>query len=388
MRFSLTSLIRLIGLISLAVSAVAVGIARVVPDVPVFRTPEPPRYFGLNGSVFFPPVPRSFVVDAETGRVSEAAVGSTERIEYWTCSPWTTEPGRFEFLGRTLSHEGGANGSLFLGAMLTRFATDGGRWECGRLDVSPAVSGRPCWLPQLPSVILMTGGDGKLYRQALWSGTGSAGAEVAADGEAPVRDEIRWACEAPGEGRPLLSDPICPPIPALRGRVLVTLSERFTRAGRPGFTEPQLWWLELDAEATAVVAAGPLDGKGFWARGSALGRFSSERLSNVAVTPEGRLILAFLGRSRDKAEYRLGLVELTADPETGVPTYELSQIREAGRDVAATTPPLSPEGRWVYEVRRGIEGDPEVSRLSVAEVLGHATGIPENLASLPTLARD
>ncbi|MGE3821587.1 MAG: hypothetical protein AB7I30_19425, partial [Isosphaeraceae bacterium] len=98
MRISLTSLVRLLGLVALAVSALAVAIGKAVPDVPVFRTPTAPRYFGVNGSVFQPPAPRSYLLDGETGVLREApTTGPHDRIEYLTCSPWTIEPGRFEF---------------------------------------------------------------------------------------------------------------------------------------------------------------------------------------------------------------------------------------------------------------------------------------------------
>jgi hypothetical protein len=375
MRFSLTSLIRFAGLLALALCAVAIGLARAVPDMPVFRTTSAPRFFGLNGSAFFPPMPGGFLLDAETGALAKPVSTAEERVDYLTCSPWTTEPGRFEFIARMLRRDGEAPDALCAGVDLARFSQDGSRAFVGRLDLKPVVCGRPCWVPGHPNALLFAGGDGGLYRQEL-----ATDAEVWASGEPDEsgadsygatsrRTAITWGCDAPGDDFPLMSDPICPPIAAMKGRVIVTLSLARRTAGRVQFTPLQLWWLELDDDLSTIVAAGPLLGDPSTVPEHSTNALATARLANLAEGPGGRIVVAFLARSIGDSSYQIGVGALEVDPASGRPSLDPRGIRVVGTDVAATTPPLSPDGRWLYLINRTYSGGPTIQRREVAELL-------------------
>lgn len=382
MRTSLTSLVRLVGFVSLAVSALAVGVSRAVPEVPAFLTPESPRYFGLNGSAFLPPASQSYVLDAGTGDLTDAPTsGDDDRIDYLTCSPWTTDPGRFEFIGRTLNREGGAANALCVGVGLTWIGPSGERSIRGRLDLSPTVAGRPCWLPGKPTTLLLSGGDGFLYRQELWDEATASWppADPETEGFSNDRTIVGWAREPLGDGPPLISDPICPPIPALRGKVFVTICRMIKVGTRLTYSGPEIWWLELDQDISTVIAAGRLieEREGT----SAVDPFDGERMPNLSVTADGQIVIAFLGRLEGSPKHRLAIAPVSVDPKTGRPMVNPTEVRELARDVAATTPPLSPDGRWVFAIHRECSGRPSIERLSVLGLLNDPSATALRLAT-------
>jgi hypothetical protein len=371
MRFSLTSLVRLVAFAALGLSAVAVGLSRAVPRVSVFRDLAPPRYYGANGSIFTPPDPRNFLIDTATGRVEAAEFGPGESLEYVACSPWTVS-GDYELAGRLSVWEKTGPRTLCGNPSLARYAMPG-REPRGQVETVPMIAGRPCWLPGHPSQMLLALGDGLLHRINLGGEAGDPLARPepgATGGTVP----LEWACPFPGEGRPILSDPISPPIRALDGRVFVALCPRVSGRQRRSFAPAQLWWLRLDPSGASIVAAGRVTvptTQDIWTS-------AEERLPNLAVAPDGRVVIAYLGRVRGESGWRLKVAPLRLDPKSGDPTVAPEDVREVAVDCAVTVPPFSPDGLWVYSIERVFSDDgPKVERVAVLEALGDPDGAPK-----------
>lgn len=364
MRFSLIALVRLIAFAVLGTSAVAVWLSRELPSPPRFRSVTAPRYYGVNGSIFRPPLAENFLLDARTGKLSEATIEGKGSLEYVSCSPWTDERGEFELMGRLTTRTGRGRHALCDGAELIRFSTsDTGARE--RVELGPVVSGRPCWLPGLPSKVIVPAGDGLLYVRNF--GTDGDGADE------PLHP-VRWSCRPPGGGEPLLSDPIWTAVPSLGERLLITLCERRSDASGVTYLRSKLWWIKLDETKTSVVEAGRLtvpavDGRGGEGSGPVSVDEDEERMPNLAIGADRRPVLAYLSRHKGENGWRVMIAPVETDGATGPPVARLSESRQIRRDCAVVTPAFSPDGRWVYSFARETTGGPVVERFSVSEAL-------------------
>ena len=367
MRFSLTSLVRLISFVAIGLSAVAVGLSRAVPPVPTHRTPAAPRQYGLNGNSFTPPQRQNFVLDGTSGELRPDRAASSDSPDFVTSSPWTDQNGGHELLGRLTVREG----SLATGTVLARFA-EGETEPRSSVAVRPVISGRPCWLPSRPSRVLFPSGDGRLYVTDLRPGDGlatDAPADVVAEGaESPCR-RVVWGCPAPGTGPPILGDPICPPVAALKGRLIVSLCAGWQQGAKGGFGASELWWLQVGPDDATITAAGrltvPDTGRPDVPLSETRGLRDDERLANVAALPDGRVVIAYLSRPPGRPEWALKVAPVQVDG-SGVPSVRVSDSAVVGDDVAVTLPPLSPDGRSVYRVRRLVPGRvPVVERVAI-----------------------
>jgi hypothetical protein len=376
MRVSLSALVRLIAFTLLGLSIAAVGLSRAVPRSPVRRHYTAPRFLGVNGSVFMPPMDNNYRLDLETGELRPDGSAPGVSLDYATCSPWTDARGRFDVVGRMTFRTGMAREALCQGSGLAR-CTEGDRSPRASANLDSLVSGRPCWFPEHPGRVLVPAGNGRVYAVDLATADGDDGTRSPAgdargvietgEGDATIR-RLVWGCAPPGDSEPLVSDPLCPSSPALRGRVIVSLSPVWDEGGRHRFGPAQLWWLELDPEGTVVVAAGRLTVTDLAGPGEPRGDFE-ERLANVAATPDGQVVLAYLARRRRESNWRLRVAPLRFDPATGAPRVLASETREPDADVAVTTPGFSTDGRWVFLVKRGTRPGRAVDRRSVSELL-------------------
>ena len=357
MRFSLTSLVRLIGFMALASSAAAVGLSRALPEPSRVRRPAPPRYFGVNGGTLTPPSTRDYLIDAQTGSIAPVEFGRGVRLEFATCSPWSDGAGGVDLAGRAVSRTGTEHASLCDGSGLARFSL-AARELSARATEGPVISGRPSWVPGSPSRMIFPAGDGRLYAQ-----------DVADDGSGVVFDHgsdpseldpgsaarpIAWDCPTPGDGPPIHGDPVCPPIPALGGRLFVSLSVGEERDGRRVYGPWRLWWLKLDPTGARVVDAGRLIRPDDSTGGDA--GLVDERLPSFTVTPDGRVAVAYLSRDRRESLWKLRVAALAAGAGTAEPSAEAGEVRTVSDDCAVLTPPVSPDGRWVYAVSRSPVG--------------------------------
>jgi hypothetical protein len=362
-RFSMTRLIRPTALLVMGLSLVAVVLSHVVPSSTKVRTRKAPRYYGVNATIFNPPLPRNLLLDTLTGELKEAQFGTGGTLEYVSCSPWTDEHGEFELVGRLTTRIGRDQDALCDRTGLIRFRpSDKAPREWAEL--APLISGHPCWVPFRPARLIIPAGDGLLYTQDFVAGRDPAAGADDPKGPQP----IGWSCTAPGSWQPILSDPYWPDAPTLGGRMIVSLVERRETGVKPTFATAKLWWLQLDQSGTSIIDAGrltvpPPDSK------DAADSGDEERQPNLAVAPDGRLVLAYLSSPRGKSTWRINVAPVRTEPGTGRPFVLLSESRETEGDVAMTRPAFSPDGQWVYGVTRSQTPKPGLMRFPVLESL-------------------
>src|SRR5947209_8169861 len=158
MQFSLTSLVRLVVFVGLALCAVAVGLGRLVPPPPRWRSLQPTRTFHLPS-----PVPgwvddRPAFLDLETGRTRRLALPEGDWLDLARCAPWADERGESQVVGRWGSRSGSGTDRLSNGIGLGRFSCPEGR-ALDRVPVAAVPTGPPCWFPGTSARVLFAAGD-------------------------------------------------------------------------------------------------------------------------------------------------------------------------------------------------------------------------------------
>lgn len=350
---SLTGLVRLVGLLTLAACGVAIGLARLEPRPARYRMAASPLFGVINGFTVSEAPGEPRLLDPETGRLSVLKMPKGDRLDYGTCSPWLDEEGEFQVVGRW-SGMRDEDPKMVNQFGLARCALPGGQViDRVPLDVNP--SGPVCWFPGMVARVLYTGTDGRLYTLAFEKpGTFRARDD---DGDKPEARPVSWNCGRPGT-KLSLRDPVWPSDPRLKGRLVVSLSYR-ARGNDEVLRPSRLWWLQLDKDGTAVVDAGPMR-----ADAEDPGSPDEERFPNLASGPGGKLYLAYHRQRtrRDAWELRLAPVELGL--KDGIPTYREEDSRKLSDSYAASVMPFSPDGAYLYGVVRGkpLSSPPQVVR--------------------------
>ena len=213
--------------------------------------------------------------------------------------------------------------------------------------------------PDRSDLILFAAGDGRLYRYDFprgddARGDGGRGPSACSGGARRVRPT--WASSGIRAGR---DDP------ALGARILVARVAR--EAGDASQSPPgqQLWWLELDPDVTAVVAAGRLivpDGQG-----SAVAR-REERLPAVGRAGDGAPLLAYLARSPEDATWELWVAPIVPAAAGGAPRVLASSGRRLAEGCTAVAPTFSPDGRWIFAASHDARSGLRMRRFEVTAV--------------------
>ena len=361
MQFSLFGLVRLVVLLGLAAFLAAVGVSRLAPDPGGGRVEAVGGYGVVNGFMLHPAPDDPEFLDTRSGALRGFVIPRGDRVDYASCSPWRDAGGHFQLVGRWSRQAGEGvrqHGEEF---GLARYALPGGRvLDRVPLDVVPL--SYPCWFPGRAARVLFAAGDGHLYRVDFEDGDSAE----PPPGEPRVR-RVDWRCPAPG---PLaaVKDPFWPRDPRLGGRLLASLE--YHDPSDPLHTTTRLWWLSLDVDGLAVVAAGPLavDPKpvGVEPRHPVLGN-----------PPGGPLILAYLDQSRDQRFWDLWLAPVAVDPRTGTPSVAKGSARVVTGDQILTPPVFSADGRSVFGVLHGDGGHARVARFPAFPPATAAAAVPD-----------
>jgi hypothetical protein len=182
-----------------------------------------------------------------------------------------------------------------------------------------------------------------------------------------------WRIPPPGRGDVYVTDPVWASDARLKKWLIAGVYSLGESDGRSVYGAPKLWWLELDDQADAIVAAGRLT-----ARAPAAGRAGdqmTERFPSIGVGPEGRIRLAYLTRSPGERTARLRLAEIRIDTETGRPVLERDEGMPADCGEGLTVAPIlfSADARQIfgrsgsgrlgtYFLRHRSEGDSAAGR--------------------------
>ena len=337
-----------IGMALLCAAAIALG--RMCSPSPAVRIVEPFRFVSLSGTERGAD-DRPMLLDLEEGRTSRVELPSGTRLDQPACSPWREEDGGRQVVGRWTSRPGlGSNGSASeIG--LGRFRFPGGE-VLDRVATEITPIGVPCWYPGPRARILFADVGGTLHTFAFEGSRNPGGRDF-------QPTPIVWAIHPPGEGERSVRilDPTWPREPGFAHTLIVSLSQQTRQLDRLRFTPPRLWWLRLDAEGTAIEAAGPLT-----LRDAETGQVS-ERCPRLVNTAEGRPAVAFLVRHANSLGWELAVAPLAAD-SLGRPVLEADHAAVLARSCALAAPAASPDGRSIYYLQ-DRDGDDMVRRVAL-----------------------
>ncbi len=294
------------------------------------------------------------LVDTRTGALEPIRLKGDERWGFLSVSPWRDREGRLLAAGRWVrAHRDDSEEPLWgLGVLRLPDAT-----VIEHTPVDPLPTGRPCWLPDSPGVILFPAADGGLYRADvdLGGSDGEARENSREDwstrGAGPSRVRlVSWAGK-PAEDAPILiHDPVVSGDRGLRRLVFAAVAVPGHEGGRNVFGPSKLWWLELAEDGERIVAAKPLEAPG----GQPLEPAgTTERFPNIAVEA-GRIRLVYLARRPGDASGVLRERELEFDPETGRPRAKsvAQNLAAAGEALAFGPLLVAADGKSVFALDR------------------------------------
>jgi hypothetical protein len=251
-------------------------------------------------------------------------------------APWADGSGRTQLVGIWRDRRSGDAALVRLsqpdGSVLDRLAEEGD-W--------PGWTGAPCWFPDRSERVLLAGGEGSLHRLDF-------GDDAPGRGPRP----LPWRCD-PGSEAPPVRDLAWPRHPRLGGRLLAAICRRKEAgASRPGQVAHALWWLRLDPEASAVVAAGPLVVRPDGAVPA------DERFPAFSPCGAGPPRVAWLERVTRWGEspWRLRVADVEIDPASGDPSAAVGTARDLAEGCEAVAPTFSADGRRLVYVVRGPGG--------------------------------
>jgi hypothetical protein len=360
MRVTLFNLIRLTILVGIAATTVAVGVSGLQPVASHFRMVVPPHYGVINGFVLTEIPSAPSLLDSRTGEISRCPLPKGDVFDYGSCSPWQDDSGEFQVVGRWMRLEGEGSAEHCIGIGLARYALPSGR-VLNRCELDVVPTSHPCWAPGTSAKVVFAGADGVLYHLEF---PDKPDGSVSED-ESLQPTPIRWACPMPGP-RFDVRDPVWPAERRFKGLLIVSLSIGNVHPQVPA-KSARLWWLELSRDLSSIVAAGPLvrDGSPKTSADD-----EDERFPNLASTPDGNLVLAYLAKSRHDANGTLMIARLTTasntDSETGAPTVVPGSIRALTLNHRPELSPFSTDGRWIFGVVGEGRESPRILRYPTA----------------------
>jgi hypothetical protein len=301
----------ILGLLTLF--GVAVLLGRSSPPQPARRVPGHPSFVYVSGHLLGLGSWDLQRLDPEAGRIEPLSLPEGSLMDCARGSPWRDSRGRWQVAGRGWTSSGPGRKPITREHCLALHEFPGGA-VLDRVETEHLPSGVLCWEPGTSARVLYAAGDGALYWHDF-EGSDPSGKNFRRENSRPKR--VSWECPQPGLGPVRLADPAWPAEPRLGGRLLVSLQVLERDGGQRRYSSWRLWWLRLDRDRMAVVAAGPLlppdpaiPGSESW----------GDHFPTPVTGPGGQLALAYL---TDRPGVHLGqlrIAPLRIDPATGEPS--------------------------------------------------------------------
>ncbi len=361
MSFSFSSLIRLLVLLAVGTTMVALGVSRLDPPRPGWRVRRPASHVNVNEYYLDVADRTPRWLDAETGQVAAYPLEDGSVLESATCSPWVDENGQRQVAGRWASRTKDGPMSMSNDFGLARYTFPGGKLvDQVSTDIVPA--GVPCWYPGMTARILFAAGDGLLYHFAFEPEPWVKASDPEAKGDLKPR-LMSWKCSSPGAGSVFIGDLSWPEDPRLGGCVVVSLREKkLGREGAQSFSRTQIWWLKLNFAGTEVVDCGRLispDG---------LPEDQDERSPTVSALPDGRLAVAYLTQRSGSKTWVLRAAPISFDSDRRGPRAHASESLPLGDRCQPAHPSLSSDGRWINAISGQCPSESRVTRFSTSKL--------------------
>ncbi len=371
MKVAMALMIRMMGVMGLALCGLAVWMGHTVPETPL-RQMDQRQFVFLKRSLQNVSDQTSQMVDGDTGLVQRLNLPPKERLEDASLSPWRDESGEYHVVGRwsRLAGEGWGVTSSNFG--LARLSYPSGE-VLDRLETEILPVGAPCWLPGTTARVLFASSDGVLYHYSFEGHEPALTSEKSVDEDVP--QPVSWSCPPPGRGKVFFSNPTWSKDDRLIDKVILTASVRERdRNGEISYSASQLWWLQMDLNGRTVRAAGRLT-----FQDEVDGREINDRYPTVVAVPGKDPSLVFLREVQGESLWKICVCPLRIDPEDGTLTIEADEIRVLATDSIPNTPAVSTDGNWVTYMVQGASGQVRPHRIALESPI-------ELNQELPTLA--
>ncbi len=316
----------------IAMFGLAVALGRMYPSQPRRAVLTPVRLVGISGYLISPIQGGPKLLDGATGRICSIELPADDRLEQPSVAPNTDDEGRVQVAGRWARRSAWFEPSQREQFGLARYDLASGRvLNRDPIDVVPTAP--PCWMPGPWPRVLFPAGDGRIYRYEF--------AEPESSNVASRPTAVRWQVEPPGR-RILVHGLIWPHEPELDGRAIASISYRPDDDGPPRYGPAELWWLELDAEGTAIVAAGRLTRADDPAVAAVV-----ESHPAIGRARDGSLFLAYLAQQTRTSPWTLEVAPIEVrDGEP--PVVVRSRSRVVAEGCVPAQPAPSPDGRLLH----------------------------------------
>ena len=355
MRFSLISLTRSLSILVVVLVGLAIAISKVIPEEKGgYRKFAEPRYAGINGSVFFPPAQGNFILDRQTGRLSNTDdLGQAEQaIDFASFAPWRGEHGELEVAGRLVERTLTNGKAFYVPVGVARAELpDGTMLDSQEFD--PVLSGNPCWLPGARRRIVFPAA-GRLFLHEFSDGLEEA---------SPPR-RISENSAFGDVARVVFNDILCPTSPEYCGRLIVSVCFVKSDDKSSTMSTSEIWSIKLDSSRAVIVSAEKMLESGTDG--------SSDSLPNVVKTADGRHVMAFLNRHRSRQGSTLMLAPVEFDSLKQIPMGLRRSAVKLESDFAFTRPEFSTDGGFVYRIRSSPPPTMNFDRIPVIETLDEA----------------
>jgi len=293
---------------------------------------------------------RCYLIDRESSRCDIVPLPINSQWGQLSVSPWCDVEGNTQGVCR--SFRSAANGAEQSFSGLSRLKLPAGE-VIDEVKLDLVLTGRVCWVPSHPGRILFAAGDGQLYRHDFpgWNSDPSQSVPdvpASSDESAPCR--VTWEGSPPHGSPVYIADPVWPSHSLLRHLVFATIITPHRKSDRAYAGVTELLWLLMSDGGDVVKAAGLLDVP---TKNTPGNHMVYRRFPNVELGRDGTIRIAYLERVREERRYRLQVVPLEIDPESGHPhVLARSQPRVLDEDSAPVSPLFSADGMSVFTVSR------------------------------------
>lgn len=324
--------------LTLVVMATLIGRFSPPPEVPI-RVPDPFPQAIVRGHLVLEKSGGPLLLDSESLELRAWAGAESLELSEAGGSPWREGKGRWQVAAGLWS------GSSQEVAIVRLAFPSGELLDFRPTDVLPA--GSPCWFPDRSLRILFPAADGRIYRLDFEPDP--------LRGEQVRRPEpLAWSV-LPAGPAPAITDPVWPNRPELGGRLIASLRFQSSISDPNQVAPARLWWLQLNATGSAIVAAGPLTDPA--RAGASTQPDFDELLPEYGVTPDGQPMLAFLAKRVRRSGMELRIAPIRFDEETGHPFLDRQRERALVSRCTGTRPIFSRDGSRVACLLRPNPGE-------------------------------
>jgi hypothetical protein len=291
-----------------------------------------------------------YLIDRETNHCDVVPLPSGNRWGQLSVSPWRDAEGNAEAVCQSFGLPASSAEQSFWG--LARLRLPEGK-VIDEVNLNLLPTGRACWVPAHPGRILFAAGDGQLYLHDFpgWSSDpNETVTDAAARSDESTLCQVRWKGSPPLGASVFITDPVWPGHARLRHLVFATVIPMLRNSERMVSEPTKLLWLQMRDDGAVIEAAGLLDVPTKKASGdlTVLNRFP-----NVELGRDGTIRLVYLSRIQGDCNFRLEVVPIEIDSETGHPRVPAPCLPCVLDEDCAPVPPLfSADGMTVYMVSR------------------------------------